>query len=594
MKKLNERFRRTPWFILLSRFCQAAGMALPVLFILHLVHSGGFAYARLESEIRCITDSDYWGDMLLSRLYFYFVLYGSAVAVFRQEMQKKALIGYGVWAVTAAAVAPMGNSLPPLARDLFILLWPAALGVWAACFERIHGRGPREKWLAEHPVTPVPEVIPLSPQQKKKLTVNDFLPLSFLLFIMLCLCLGGINYVRMSRTALWHFAGVGLLVLVSVFYLGSLLRWQIAPSVLMSRFIRGAGAAALMLYGVHLLFYPDRSMALRTANLTDMSYSAWWPDHALLGTLVLIWALSTALTLRRKETRRTVLASLMLWPPALSIAMGLYSHNRSSGVLSVITELVSLAWPVFTALYAMFFERYYGKDATSEWRQGKIRKLQKQAAARQTTVPAGPATVRPAPVTTAGSVHKAPPLQKTPVPPPDPLVLSYQKEIELRARKQAYLNKRQKTLDSRTAASQLPKAAERLFPGNATLATLDGQRQLLAMLTAGVPCLKPLSGHQAAKDLMRPELQDDPAQFIPLLDMLKAEAARLLGADLWSQEESWKALSPEALAGGWYALEMYIRMGADADLFGLAAEGLADYISGRPDAMEWLNSVCNE
>ena len=76
--------------------------------------------------------------------------------------------------------------------------------------------------------------------------------------------------------------------------------------------------------------------------------------------------------------------------------------------------------------------------------------------------------------------------------------------------------------------------------------------------------------------------------------MLKAEAARLLGADLWSQEESWKALSPEALAGGWYALEMYIRMGADADLFGLAAEGLADQISGRPDAMEWLNSVCNE
>ena len=55
-----------------------------------------------------------------------------------------------------------------------------------------------------------------------------------------------------------------------------------------------------------------------------------------------------------------------------------------------------------------------------------------------------------------------------------------------------------------------------------------------------------------------------------------------------------KALSPEALAGGWYALEMYIRMGADADLFGLAAEGLADHISGRPDAMEWLNSVCNE
>ena len=109
-----------------------------------------------------------------------------------------------------------------------------------------------------------------------------------------------------------------------------------------------------------------------------------------------------------------------------------------------------------------------------------------------------------------------------------------------------------------------------------------------------MPCLKPLSGYQAAKDLMRPELQDDPAQFIPLLDMLKAEAARLLGADLWSQEESWKALSPEALAGGWYALEMYIRMGADADLFGLAAEGLADYISGRPDAMEWLNSVCNE
>ena len=160
--------------------------------------------------------------------------------------------------------------------------------------------------------------------------------------------------------------------------------------------------------------------------------------------------------------------------------------------------------------------------------------------------------------------------------------------------KQAYLNKRQKTLDSRTAASQLPIAAERLFPGNATLATLDGQRQLLAMLTAGVPCLKPLRGHQAAKNLMRPELQDDPAQFIPLLDMLKAEAARLLGADLWSQEESWKALSPETLAGGWYALEMYIRMGADADLFGLAAEGLADHISGRPEAMEWLNSVCNE
>ena len=51
-------------------------MALPVLFILHLVHSGGFSYARLESEIRCITDSDYWGDMLLSRLYFFFVLYG--------------------------------------------------------------------------------------------------------------------------------------------------------------------------------------------------------------------------------------------------------------------------------------------------------------------------------------------------------------------------------------------------------------------------------------------------------------------------------------------------------------------------------------
>ena len=92
---------------------------------------------------------------------------------------------------------------------------------------------------------------------------------------------------------------------------------------------------------------------------------------------------------------------------------------------------------------------------------------------------------------------------------------------------------------------------------------------------------------------MRPGLPDDPAQFIPLLDALKAEAAGLLNEKLWSQEEAWKALDPETLAGGWYALEMYIRMGADADLFGLAAAGLADHISGRPDAMKWLNSVCN-
>ena len=193
----------------------------------------------------------------------------------------------------------------------------------------------------------------------------------------------------------------------------------------------------------------------------------------------------------------------------------------------------------------------------------------------------------PAPLTRTVTAA-ARPKPSTPTPPPkDPT----KKEQELRQLKEQY---EKRLLDEGrqappAASKLLKKARPRLFPGKSTLATLGGQRQLLVWLTAGVPCLNHLMKLPASRELMKPGLPDDPDVFVPLLGQISEEAEQCLNSKLWEEDEHWKKLDPETLANAWFALRMYARMSPRPEIFELAADGLAEHMTHRADAMQWLN-----
>ena len=593
MKRLLELCRRTPWFIRFSRYCQVSGLLAALMLIVRVAHSGlVFADGSIQLEI---TRSAFWADLLLRGFYLAFAGCGAALAFIRPEARKPALIGLVLW----CALAPVKDRLQQPFSDLLVLSLPTVLGVWGALFERLRGRTAREEWLKKlKPIPHYSQPVPLPKRDDPKPTLRDYAVVLFLLFVAVTLWSLADVAVRSGSGYAWaKFAGIGLLLLVIVFYVSALRRADIAPAVLMSRFIAGQAFLIILLYAGHVFLYPDRAAAWRTLNIDSLAASPLWTDHALLGAIAVFSGLSILLTLKRRETRAAVLAALPLCAWLFFITIRFHDIHPAFFRRTHLDDLIIFLWPLFAGINALLFPRWFGESAANEW-HARLANKRKPAS----PLPAGPNPAVPRSTVPTLVFPKSPAAagQKTPVPPfpprpaPHPPAPPVSREQQLTALKEEYLKKRASSRQLTSEAALLPqleRASGHLFPGTATLATLGGQRQLLMMLTSGIPCLRPLLDEKEAAKLMRPSLPDDPERFVPLLNVLVSRAAGLLNDGMWEQEKEWQALSPEALAGGWYALRMYRRMSSQPEVFELAADGLTQHMSRRPDVTAWLKDI---
>ena len=603
MKKLTYAIRSTPWFILFSRYCQVSGILVILLYALHIGHNS-VSGMRLIFTVQ--ENSAWWS------LYIFFVLTGLLLIIGRKDIRRNALIcsgigaGLAIVAGTSDIIRAIGSDVP----NLLAYTGFSIPGFCAAVYERHHGKTAREEWEKRNgKVEELQENMPL-PQfvrQKRKLTYSDWSVFPFFLLICVYIYVVAERYIGKGETAVWYFAGIGLILYVMFIYGLALFDSSLPISLFTSRFLWGDLALIVILYTAHILRFRPFDAAIYGINITRLSTSMWWPDQALVGATILFSFLTMILTLSRKETRKTVAMAFPAWVLLCILVTPLLDHTPE---MLLLADLIGLSWVMFSGIYALLFERFFGYQVRFEWLTGRKKKAQKlEQKNRNASGPAQPASP-------ASSVQAKAPVRSAPVPsfpvnpaqrtvapsaPADPSgrleeKLGQKREELLKQQKAEYeqrlTGKRKEAASEnmhKTTGQLLPEAARRIYPGGEALASLAGQRQLAVWLTEGVPGLHELQKVPAFEALMDPSLPDEPEAFLPVLnDVVSAAAGMLETKDCTSGASG---LSPEILTGGWFALNMYARMSTNAEVFTKAADALAVHMAGRRDATDWLNKA---
>lgn len=171
-------------------------------------------------------------------------------------------------------------------------------------------------------------------------------------------------------------------------------------------------------------------------------------------------------------------------------------------------------------------------------------------------------------------------------------------EEKLAAQKAAYEKRvggqaAQKPTADMTPQEMLRKVTERVFSEGKAAAELGGQRQLVYWMARAVPPLNGLMQLESGKDFFAPALENNPAVFLPLLDKLLAEAARLLAnSNKRTEKDAWSRMEPEEICAGWYALAKYTAAGGREQSFADAAARMERFIMKDKRCVAWLKENC--
>lgn len=640
MKKLLDRARRTPWFIAAGWYCQAVGILLLILLGFHIVRSG-FHPATFLSDV---TGSNRWMDRVLFATFIIWAVTGMALCFCMPVTQKKTL------AVTGSLLLAgfIAKCIPPLSGTGSWLLAAGitSAGIRGALFNRIHGKTEWAVWKASHPEETEPrpqctaaELKAANPKTRRDPTIHDLAAVLFLLLMIVLLFTRAKSAVRQGNYAGWKFVEIGAIAYVMMLYISSLRNDSTPVSILSCRFLWGITAFMLLLCAAHLFHTGSFSAGILTGDAANMPDRRWWPDHALSGMYTLFSFVSLWLTIYRRETRKAVLMALPVWVMInlITVELGTQPEMSDRSWVQAAGYIIPLLWPLFAGVYALGFERMFGGEVRAE-RLAKILKDREKKAAEAVLRSAQPAAtrapmspVRPAPAVRPVSTGAAQPLKPgtaqpvkpstaqpvkpATVQPPKPGTAqpprpgaaqsataqqsAEDREEKLRRLKESYVQAHaaptRETPGIKVSAAQLlPEAARRIYPGGESLASLNGQRQLLIWLAEGVPCVRPVMKQSSVSALMDPELPDDPNCFLPVLARVLEDVTARLKAELRADSGKWRKMDPEAMTGGWFALKMTERMSSDPVICRMAADEIATRMSERSDAMTWLAQVCGE
>jgi len=598
MKKLTLHIRNTPWSILMSRYCFGCAVLVIALFIMHLVRGGGHGLSgNVFERIGASRDTS---DILLRTCFWAGTLAGSLLVLTRREIRRPALLTAGSLLAIAIAFRIAGEPamLLTLGQALCLAAFMTVM-ICAALFARIHGDKVRAEWALTHkdPAPPSQDPPPYK-KQTRKLSYSDIVPLKAVVILCLYQAILAASHVRRGESAALPLLLFGMLLYIGILYVQALRDAPLPWPLLTCRIVCLLAVLNLVLLLTHLLVGRYEPRAARGCDLTVLMESQWWPDQLLPGCAFLMCVLSVLMTLIRKETRKTVFCGLLLWLPFICFVWSAPDILNCFRYRSPVSgDLIALSWALFAGVYAMLFERLFGREVIAEWlvrrETARIKREGKNAApAGNPAVPVrqpAPSARKPVtPVSPPAMPVSPPAAQKT----PEKSTSQIEKELAL---KKAQFEKSHSAdtpaPQAQSAARLLELARPRLFPGMGTLATLDGQRQLAWWLTAGVSCLQPLTDTDAFAALMRPDLSDDPNEFLEPLNAFVKKAKEQLTEKVFDDRDHWRSLDAERLTEGWFALSMYSRMSSEHEVFELARDVLAEYIETRPDAVSYLEDA---
>lgn len=384
---------------------------------------------------------------------------------------------------------------------------------------------------------------------------------------------------------------------------------------------RWAGVVLLALAGLLLL----EDGEWQTLLIPYLYRSRHWAAMASIPLRCIFVVGGMAVILSRYATRKPAIIATLIIYPVLFMGLGIASPALKSN--KVLSDLAASAFllliPHLYGLAGALVDPLFGKKLRLEdkkrvrkkrsYTQGPPAPSAPSSVVSSAAVPAAspapavrtaPAVPSPASVTTGPNPIRPRPgavvtrgIKKPPVP-PDPRetekqLASMKSAYEARMRRQAAAKKEE--TESVSPATMLRKTAARLFSEGQSAASLGGQRQLVYWMAQAVPRLNGLIRQPRGKEFFAPSLQDDPDVFLPLLDDLLTEAARLLESGEGSlDEKEWESMEPESLCAGWYALTRYAAVSREGKAFTRKAAQLEKHFMKNRSCGAWLKDRYEE
>lgn len=376
---------------------------------------------------------------------------------------------------------------------------------------------------------------------------------------------------------------------------------------------RWSGILILLLAGLYLI----QGGSWKSLILPDLYNSKNW---LLVASVPLRWIFTlggmTVILSRRATRKKSLIISGILFP-SLFLLVGIVGPlvGEYKAVSNLLGNLFLLAVPHLYGLAGALVDPLFGKKIQLE--EEKLR-ARKKAAPAQIPAAARRESASPAasPQAAKGSIFAGPPPQSTPTaqsvprpstprpasaaprtataPPaapkdPEKELATLKAEYEARMKREEAAKKKQ--LDETPPEDLLKQTAKRLFSEGQAAATLGGQRQLVYWMAQAVPCLNGLIRQPIGKQFFAPSLTDNPDAFLPLLDELLSEAARLLQNRQTDEEDTWKQLPPDLLCAGWYALTRFAAVSGSGQLFSDEAARLERFFRKHKPCAAWLRAA---
>lgn len=348
----------------------------------------------------------------------------------------------------------------------------------------------------------------------------------------------------------------------------------------------------------------------------DVYNSSLWVDRAIVPLRWFFSISGLAVILGRKETRKKALIISGIAFPAMFLLIGIVSMSEvlknSPALSNLLGNTFLFVIPHLHGLAGAIFYPLYGKKIRAEKVEKEKKRLRQEAASQAAVQRSSAPAQTAAPVTGAGLPVPPSAAQKpapaAPKPRPVPVkpkttvvkpVAPRNIEKELTDQKAAYEARmhsleaaKKKTLEQMSVDSMLEKTAERLFSEGQAAASLGGQRQLIYWMAKAVPRLGGLIRQPVGKQFFSPSLRDDPDVFLPILDALLSEAARLLESRNASKGNGdLDSADPESLCAGWYALTRFAAVSANGAVFSKEADRIKAHFKKDKPCSAWLKSA---
>ena len=336
------------------------------------------------------------------------------------------------------------------------------------------------------------------------------------------------------------------------------------------------------------------------------------------------------IVMSRKTTRKPALMVTLIGCISVPLLYGILSSTAMAKanpeISNLIANVILLAIPYAYGIAGALVDALYKETLLlleeKEKETEKEKEKQRQAVQPVLSVHGAPAA-RPAAAPVSPAATRGPaPVRRPPLPPqpkaapasPAACPLPYPPhksndsgqdspadlslEEKLAAQKAAYEKRvggqaAQKPTADMTPQEMLRKVTERVFSEGKAAAELGGQRQLVYWMARAVPPLNGLMQLESGKDFFAPALENNPAVFLPLLDKLLAEAARLLASsNKRTEKDAWSRMEPEEICAGWYALAKYTAAGGREQSFADAAARMERFIMKDKRCVAWLKENC--